>query len=104
MRPSRSDQELAQASALVAYEVNMLMHAADAADKLGHYSRRSSGLGQEEQIYQNALLESFGIHARNLRHFLYARPGGGMQVNDTDVLATDFDSTWNEVEPPLRIL
>lgn len=60
----------------------------------------------QNTLCQNILLESFGVHARNLYHFLYSwtdkknRVGhGGSMIKEKDVLAEDYDSSWNPKLP-----
>lgn len=46
---------------------------------------------QDDPIVENPLLESFGIHSRNLIDFLWL----GKPMKDTDAIAADYVTDWN---------
>ncbi len=77
--PPRSPEELIEASQHLLYEYDMLNVTA-----LG----LASGIGGESSPLNNALLESFVIHARNLLHFFFPE-----QPYATDVLAQHYFPT-----------
>jgi hypothetical protein len=47
----------------------------------------------EPGLRTSSLIETFGIHLRNLIDFFFASPGG---EKPDDVIAPDFDSNWKE--------
>lgn len=76
MRTKRSEDELRQASEHLYYEIWML--------------NITAGLGFERDaevktVINNCIVESFGIHARNLRDFFFKTSG-----KEDDMLAVDF--------------
>jgi len=88
VRKKRSKEELRNASDHLHYEIWMFTSLA---------SGLASGISGQGVI-NNALLESFTIHARNLLDFLYA----GKPQKD-DVIAKDFledPSEWHNARPP----
>lgn len=95
-RGRRSEKELVSVSEHLKYEIEMLFWIARAGNiiKLGD---------QNHPIIwaiDNARVESFPIHLRNLLHFLYR---GSCKANPDDVIAEDFfdtDSTWLDECPP----
>jgi hypothetical protein len=81
--------ELHEIASHPSYEVDML------------FATGTAIIGQLDPLRQNAMLESFTIHARNLRHFL--DPEGRIDPDD-DVLAADFFDTaadWLAVRGPM---
>ena len=86
-RRKRTQEELRKASDHLHYEVWMFTSLA---------SGLASGI-TGESVINNALLESFTIHARVLLDFLYAEP------RYDDVIAEDFFASpelWREARPP----
>lgn len=80
----------------IRYERNMLNHTAEI------IARESfTGLNLEARhVWLNALLESFLLHARNLRDFLYKSQDDN--AREADVLARDFfadPSEWHRQRP-----
>ena len=88
MRSARTDEELKEtAEGPIVYEVDMLRKCA---------SVLSSPLNQ---LTQNMALESFLVHVRNLREFLY-----DAGTNPDDVVAGDFfpgPGQWEDIRPPV---
>ncbi len=88
MRSARTDEELKEtAEGPIVYEVDMLRKCA---------SVLSSPLNQ---LTQNMALESFLVHVRNLREFLY-----DAGTNPDDVVAGDFfpgPGQWEAIRPPM---
>ncbi len=86
MRSARTDEELKEtAEGPIVYEVDMLQKCARVL---------SSPLNQE-----NMVLESFLVHVRNLRAFLY-----DAGTNPDDVVAGDFfpgPGQWEAIRPPM---
>ncbi len=88
MRSARTDEELKEtAEGHIVYEVDMLGKCASV------LSRRP------DQLTQNMALESFLVHVRNLRDFLY-----GESTKPDDVVAGDFfpgPGQWEVIRPPM---
>ncbi len=88
MRSARTDEELKEtAEGPIVYEVDMLR-------------KCTSVLSwPPNQMTQSVALESFLIHVRNLRDFLY-----GAGTNPDDVVAGDFFpglGQWEAIRPPM---
>ncbi len=81
-RMNHDDEQLREAAAHVAYEVETMLFAADHLES-GHSSPATEPEGKEKDVF----LEAFLLHYRNLRAFLC--PSLQM-VGDDDVLASDF--------------
>ena len=74
MRSAKSDEELKEtAEGQIVYEVDMLRKCASVLSR------------PPNQMTQNVALESFLVHVRNLRDFLY-----GAGTNPDDVVAGEF--------------
>ena len=90
MRSARTDKELKEtAEDPIVYEVDMLRQCASVLSK------------PLDQLTQNIALESFLVHVRNLREFLY-----GAGTNRDDVVAGDFfpgPGQWEDINirPPM---
>ena len=86
-RKHRSDDELRKVSDDLFYEIRMFECVA-----------KGMALGiTGEGVINNAFLESFGIHARNLLDFLYAE-----RPQHDDVVAEDWfssDVKWHQIRP-----
>jgi hypothetical protein len=54
---------------------------------------------QDDPVVENALLESFGIHSRNLIDFLWH----GRPMKDTDAIASDYLADWRAPEMSERL-
>jgi hypothetical protein len=83
MRANRTLQELKETSKHLHYEFWMLCEVVSV-------QRR----GSPTVAINNALLESVGVHARVLLHFLYDE-----QPRTDDVVASDYISNWHDVRP-----
>ncbi len=88
MRSAKSDEELKEtAEGQIVYEVDMLRKCASVLSR------------PPNQMTQNVALESFLVHVRNLRDFLY-----GAGTNPDDVVAGDFfpgPGQWEAKRPPM---
>ena len=82
LRIARADEVLRGAAKHVEYEIEMLLYAQDHIGGF-HSSPMTMPLGMEK----NMALESFLLHFRNLRAFLYPSL---QSVLDDDVVASDF--------------
>lgn len=89
----RPDADLKEASVRLKYEIDMLCHTLDML-----LNRNDSTAAPDyDEVIQNALLESFLIHARNLLFFFYTDSS-----NDKDMTAWDFfddRSSWRDSRP-----
>jgi hypothetical protein len=68
------------------YEVQMLV---DTAHQLASYSVVNRNAGNDAWATRNALLESFLIHARNLKFFFCHKP------KEDDISAWQYDDQWS---------
>ena len=88
MRSARTDEELKEtAEGPIVYEVDMLQECARVLSR------------PLNQLTQNMALESFLVHVRNLREFLY-----DAGTNPDDVVAGDFfpgPGQWEGIRPPM---
>jgi hypothetical protein len=94
-QPKRSDADLrATADEHLAYEIEMLYRALAELEAL----ERAKHDGAVSQITKSALFESWAVHSRVLREFLFSRSD---QARSDDVLAQDFfnDTEWEDIRP-----
>lgn len=92
--PGRSDEDLRVAAKHVGYEMRMLFNASIALQMLRFDLSRVADL-----TIQNALVESFAVHARAVLHFFYP-----VNPHKDDVIAEHFftdQSLWVKHRPPL---
>lgn len=88
-RKSREESELVKASNNLQYEIWMLLSLADLMSK---------DVGRDNVVVNNALVESFMIHARVLLEFLYAQ-----KPRPDDIIAEDFlaePEQWEKIRIP----
>jgi len=92
MRRERTEVELLKAAEHVDYEVWMMEEMAPL----------QGGSSPADPVTDNAYLESFVIHVRNLIYFL--NPEGKIKPREDDILALDFTggaSNWKNSRPEI---
>jgi len=101
-RQPHNEEELVEASKHLAYEMKMLLRLGKCIEM-----RQNNPDQRGVRVEDFALLESFLLHGRNLRHFLFADRGerrpGKFSVRPTDVLAVDYNPEWDrELDPVIE--
>jgi hypothetical protein len=88
-RTARSPEELLSVSSDLFYEIKMLSWSANEMARLALSKILRPVPEDEADNLNNALLESFTLHARALVFFLYSE-----KLQDSDVIAEEFASGW----------
>lgn len=94
-RPFTDAYLMAYSGEHIQYEVNMFFEGVELRSRPGYTENNLMQLGDPRRI-NNALIESFVVHLRNLIDFLY------LPAQGTDVVAEDFfpAGTWVAIRPP----
>lgn len=96
-RPKRSAEELRSVWKHLLYEIQMLNETGKILSTFN-----ADPANDRDRIIQNALIESFALHARSLTAFLYPE-----NPKADDVIADDFlddYSAWQRRRPPMSSL
>lgn len=96
-RPKRTLEELHGVWGHLAYEIQMLNETGRVLSTF-----KADETNDRERVIQNALIESFALHARSVLAFLYPE-----NPRSDDVVADDFfgdPSEWRKKRPPMTDL